>query len=1026
MRVREKDSGISVLLVEDEDRVCAFVQNRLASLGYTISSVASCGEEAVRAAESDLPDLVLMDIRLAGEMDGVAAAGAIRDLRDIPVVYMTGHSDEETLARAKETNPVGYVTKPFSTDALKSAIEIGLARHRAERHLRENGQWLRTMLDSIADAVVAADPAGKVMFMNPAAERLCGWSMADARGEAIEKVLHLVSRNDGRRLTALIDEVLETGRKNCISGQTLISRNGERREIEDSVAPIRDEDGETVGAILVFQDVTEKVRAEEELNQYRHRLDLIVNSSEDVFVLHDPDGRYVFYRGPERYGMTDEKIRGKTPRDLFKPEQAKRILEQIRRVFETGRQIRAENRVDWQGETIWFSVVVYPVRDRSGKIVAVGKICRNITDQKRAQNDLIASEQRFRMYFEQAPLGYQSLDENGCVLEVNPKWLELMGYEREEVIGRWWGNFLAPGYAEVFREKFEQFKATGSVQDVTFEMVARDGRRIAAAFDGLIARDAGGEFLRTHCVMRDITRQLQAEAALRSTNEVLTSLFNSSPLAAFSTDSQGRIALWNPTSETLLGWSAEEVMGRFAPMVPDGMDEFFRDWIRAVSAGDSFISRELDVVTAGGEILPVSLSMAPIRSAEGTVIGAMGMLQDLSDRRRAEQSRARLEERLHEVRQMETLGVLAGGIAHDYNNLLMSIMGNVDLAMLETIPETHLAEDLEEIRRAALRASDLTSQLLAYAGKGALLMAKLDLAGLVRKVRPRLTGCLGGCELSLDIPDRPMEIRGDFSQLQRILESLVTNAAEALGGDGADVTVRVAERIVSADELAEASGARMEAGVGVVLEVIDEGPGMSESTLAKVFDPFFSTKFTGRGMGLPAVLGVMRAHSGRIGIDSELGRGTRISLYFPRAGDVASQPSELTAGPDQTEFLASGTVLVADDDESVRRVAHRLLTHFGLDVLLAVNGQDAIDQASRQAEQIDLYLLDVVMPKVGGIDVFEEIRHRDSSAQIVLMSGYAEPVSIHSLQRSGLIGFIQKPFVQNQLLGVLREVFTSR
>ncbi|MFW5690399.1 MAG: PAS domain S-box protein [Planctomycetota bacterium] len=1025
MPVREeKESGISVLLVEDEERVCAFVQNRLTSLGYTISSVASCGEEAVRAAEFYSPDLVLMDIRLAGKMDGVTAAGAIRRRCDIPVVYMTGHSDEETLARAKETNPVGYVTKPFSTDTLKSAIEIGLSRHRAERHLRENGQWLRTMLNSIADAVVAADPAGKVMFMNPAAERLCGWSMEDARGEAIEDVLHLVSRNDGRRLPSPIDEVLETGRKRCIGGHTLISRNGRRREIEDSVAPIRD-DGEIIGAILIFQDVTEKVRAEEELNQYRHRLDLIVNSSEDVFVLHDPDGRYLFYRGPERYGMTDEKILGKSPADLFPPEQAGPILQQIRYVVETGQQIRAENRVDWRGETIWFSEVVYPVRNRAEKIIAVGKICRNITDQKLAENDLIASEQRFRMYFEQAPLGYQSLDENGCVLEVNPKWLELMGYEREEVLGRWWGNFLAPGYAEVFRERFERFKAEGAVRDVTFEMVAKDGRIITAGFDGVIARDEAGQFLQTHCVLRDITAQQQAEEALRSTNEVFMSLFNSSPLAIFSTDIEGRIVLWNPTAERLLGWSADEAINQPAPMVPDGMDEFFRDWIRAVFAGGSFISRELDVVTAGGEILPVSLSMAPIRSAEGTVIGAMGMLQDLSDRKRAEQSRDRLEERLHEVRRMETLGLLAGGIAHDYNNLLMTIIGNVDLAMLEAIPETHLAEDLEEIRRAALKASDLTSQLLAYAGKGALLMAKLDLADLVRKVRPRLTGCLGGCELSLDIPDRPMEIRGDFNQLQRVLENLVTNAAEALGGDGADVTVKAAERIISAGELAEASGATMDAGVGIVLEVIDEGPGMSESTLAKVFDPFFSTRFTGRGMGLPAVLGVMRAHSGRIGIDSELGRGTRVSLYFPRAGDVAGQPRELTAGPDQTEFRASGTVLVADDDESVRRVAQRLLTHFGLDVLLAANGQDAIDQASRRAEQIDLYLLDVVMPKVGGIDAFEEIRHRDPSARIALMSGYAEPESIHSLQQRGLVGFIQKPFVQNQLLGVLRKAFTS-
>lgn len=768
MQVRERDAGTDVLVVEDDERVGSLVARGLESLGYAVSGLIATGEEVLRVVETHTPDLVLMDIRLAGEMDGVTAAERIHDRWDIPVIYMTGHSDDGTLARAQQTDPVGYVTKPVTPAALKSAIEIGLAHHRRERRLRE-------------------------------------------------------------------------------------------------------------------------------------------------------------------------------------------------------------------------------------------------------------SRELFRTYFEQAPLGYQSLDEEGCLLDVNPEWLRLTGYRREEVIGRWWGEFLSSEYRDLFPERFERFKQTGIIHDVVFEMLAKDGQRIIAAFDGRISRDSEGRFLRTHCVMRDITRRQQAEAALRSTNEVLTSLFNSSPLALFSVDADGKVLLWNPTAERLLGWQAEEAIGQFAPMVPEGMGEVFRRWIERTLEGEKLENRELDVISREGKILPVSLSMAPVRSSNGTVISAMGMLLDLSDRRRAERSRSRLEERLRDARQMETLGVLAGGIAHDYNNLLMTIIGNADLAMTESNPSGSVREDLEEIRRAAVKASDLTNQLLAYAGKGSLAMSRLDLTDFLRREQPRLDARTGACTLTLELPDQPLPVRGDSSQVQRAVENLVLNAAESLDGVDDGLTVRAERRMVSAEELREATGAELGSGEQIVLEVVDEGPGMCESTLEKVFDPFFSTKFTGRGMGLPAVLGVVRAHGGKVRVQSQLGSGTCVSLYFPPADRTETEL--VPPAPRPRNFRVEGTVLVADDDESVRRIARRLLSHFGLEVLQAVDGQEAVEIYRRHSERIDLCLVDVVMPRMGGVEVFEAIIRCDPDARVALVSGYAEPKAIHSLQRRGLVGFIQKPFLQSQLLSLLRSVF---
>ena len=258
----------TILIVEDEAIVAADLVARLGRLGYTVSGSAACGEDAIALACAQRPQLVLMDIRLAGEMDGVEAAERIRRECDVPVIYLTAHSDQATLERAKRTEPFGYILKPFEKLELETHIEMALYKHQTERKLRESEEWLRVTLGSIGDAVIAGDTAGRVTFLNPIAASLTGWEPAEALGLPVTRVFQIINEQTREPAEDLVARVL---REHCIVAladhTALVTRDGREVPVEDSAAPITDTAGRVAGVVIVFHDVTEKRRAEEALRK---------------------------------------------------------------------------------------------------------------------------------------------------------------------------------------------------------------------------------------------------------------------------------------------------------------------------------------------------------------------------------------------------------------------------------------------------------------------------------------------------------------------------------------------------------------------------------------------------------------------------------------------------------------------------------------------------------------------------------------------------------------------------------------
>ncbi len=390
----------------------------------------------------------------------------------------------------------------------------------------------------------------------------------------------------------------------------------------------------------------------------------------------------------------------------------------------------------------------------------------------------------------------------------------------------------------------------------------------------------------------------------------------------------------------------------------------------------------------------------------------------------AEQEKLNMEKQLRHIEKLKSLGILAGGIAHDFNNLLVGILGNAELALQEIPDGSPAQEILEQIELAGKRAAELTRQLLAYSGKAKISSRALHLSELIEEMKPLLGISVSKkIQLMLDLKSDLPLIKGDPTQIQQIVMNLITNASEAIGdGNGIISLSTGVKRIGNADQERLYLKDFTRAGEYVYIRVTDTGKGMDSETMQKIFDPFFTTKFTGRGLGLATVLGIVRGHKGNIMVESISGQGTTFHVLFPaekslKAGeDVSDQTSRAPRS-----FHGKGKVLVVDDEEMVRTMVRKILEQAGFDILLAADGQEAIEQLKKHASEIDLVVLDMTMPGLDGVSTFRRLREVSSNIPVILTSGYTENGVADALYQEGLAGFIQKPFMSDTLLNLVQK-----
>ena len=418
----------------------------------------------------------------------------------------------------------------------------------------------------------------------------------------------------------------------------------------------------------------------------------------------------------------------------------------------------------------------------------------------------------------------------------------------------------------------------------------------------------------------------------------------------------------------------------------------------------------------------ISSTARPMYAPDGSVKGTVLVFRDITAQKKAVEENLRLEARVYQAQKLEGLGLLAGGIAHDFNNLLMGVLGNAGLALLELPPGTDVHSRVEQIKVGAQRLAELTNQLLAYSGKASFTEEVIDISDLMNEMLGLLKTVVSKkAVLEADFAAELPLIRADVTQLRQIVMNLITNASDALGDRQGRIVVRTGD--IRADRpylLQTILGDKLAEGDYVYVEVSDEGCGMDEETQRRIFDPFFTTKVKGRGLGLAAVLGLMRRHGGTLKVDSEAGKGTVMRVLFPAiAGKKAVvAPRDVK----QQVFRGRGTVLIIDDEELVRDITKEMLEYAGFNVLLAATGKEGLSVYEEHADEVAVVILDMTMPDLSGEEVFRALREYRPGVKILFSSGYSKDKRVEALLEEGSVGYLQKPYVPQVLLARITEL----
>ncbi len=497
-------------------------------------------------------------------------------------------------------------------------------------------------------------------------------------------------------------------------------------------------------------------------------------------------------------------------------------------------------------------------------------------------------------------------------------------------------------------------------------------------------------------------------------------------------DPQARVLFCNDRFLQTCGYSREEVIGKDAIelLTPPQERRAFRQLRRDVLSGKvQEISRQMNLMTREGKIRQIMWNHVISRGPTGEVQMLTSLGDDITDRLAQEEAQ-------RQTQKLESLGVLAGGIAHDFNNLLTTIIGHNDLALRKAGPHSDLKVHLDNVGRTARRLADLTSQMLAYSGRGRFEVRQVNLNHLVEEMADLLRISIPKrVEIRYDLQaDLPL-IEVDATQVEQVLLNLVTNASEAIQNRPGWIALRTSLHDFNELELAsgQLNGQKLSPGRYLELSVEDSGCGMDEATVARIFDPFFTTKFTGRGLGLAVLLGIVRGHGGAVTVESRPGCGTIFHVYFPVKQVEASlrrtdPPSFFTNGHGAGEeslvekYEGDGAVLVIDDEETIRLLATDVLEGAGFTVLQAADGESGIELFKAHQKEIAVVLLDLTMPGMGGEATFAQLRAMDPSVLVVMTSGYSNMEIEWQFQEKNLAGFVHKPFLPSELAAKIIQV----
>ena len=877
-------------------------------------------------------------------------------------------------------------------------------RKTAEELLRESEERFRAISGTAADAIILMDNKGRISYWNPAAERMFGYSPEEAIGRELH--LFLAPEEFHHDYKRGFDEFRETGQGPVI-GKTAefiaVNKEGNQFPIEVSTSALEIK-GEWHSAGII-RDISERKRAEEELSLQKTYFQHLFDNSPEASVILDKKDRIVDVNSEfeKLFEYSKEEIKGKYINDLIVSED---LIDEARALTQMtlASQVVKKNTVRKRkgGSLVDVSILGYPITF-DGEQVGVYAIYKDITESKQAEEALRDSERQYRNLVDNALVGIYKTDLEGNILYVNEALIKMMEFESLEDMKS--VGVLARYSNLENRDIFiKTLKRTGKINNFEVDLLTKSGAVKNVILTGALEGDAiSGMIL-------DITERRQAvEERIR-----LATAVEQAAESVIISDRKGTIQYVNPAFERLSGFTKEDIVGQnFRVLKSDKHDEgFYWQMWKQISSGEAWAGR-INNRMKDGSLREFETIISPIRDDSGAIVNFVSVNRDVTQE-------VALEAQLLQAQKMEAVGTLAGGIAHDFNNLLQVIQGYTEVLLhgLNEDPSHH--EALQKIHRSAQRGAELTRQLLTFSRKVQSERRPLDLNQEVEQIKNLLERTIPKMiEIEAHVDKTPAIVSADPAQVEQALMNLAVNAVDAMS-DGGKIIIEIERASLDEEFCKTHLGARP--GEYVLLTISDTGHGMNKEILEHVFEPFYTTKEVGKGtgLGLAMVYGIVKTHEGYILCYSELDFGTTFKIYLP-ALVQSKHRSEAGEGEDQLKG-GDETILLVDDEKYIRELGVELLTDVGYEVLTAIDGESALQLYRKEQKRIDLVILDLVIPGMGGKKCYEEILKINPQAKILIVSGYSVNGPGKEAMEAGAKGFVGKPFDVSHMLTTVRHI----
>ena len=906
-------------------------------------------------------------------------------------------------------------------------------RMRSQRALEDSEESLSITLQSIGDAVVATDPAGRVTRINATAERLTGWVASEAVGRPLGEVFRIFNARSREPAVDPVQQVLARGEVIGLANDTLlIARDGHEYQIADSAAPIRTRSGEIAGVVLVFSDVTERYRVEQALRDNERRLRSLLDNLSAGVIVHGAD-THITDANPAACrvtGLSLDQMRGKVSIDpywAFLEEDGAPMPHErfpVPQVLASGEPLKnfvlGVRRTDLP-RPVWVLCNAYPLRDAEGAIEQIFVTFVDITERKEADEELRLLGASVEHLNDVVMITEASeLDAPGPrMVFVNGAFERLTGWKREEAIGLSPRILQGPRTDPAELARIREALRRGEPVHAELINYTRAGSEYWVEFDIVPLRNRTGRVTHQVAIERDITERKRTEQQILATQGELEATLAAIPDLLFEMSLDGTYHRIHSPRHDVLYTTPDRFIGRkVADRLPaDATEVIMKALEQANVHGFSTGLQYQLTVPKGPSWFELSVSRKPVPGGE--LPRFIMLVRDITERKHAEHERAALELQLREAQKMESIGTLAGGIAHDFNNILAAILGNVALAREDAAAGQPVLASLEQINRAGLRARNLVQQILAFSRRDQLAFSAQTLGPVVQETLALLRATLpANVRLEALLPPAPLTVRGNSTQLQQVLMNLCTNAWHALPEQGGRVEIGVERTSVLHPDVAEKAH-----GEWVHVWVRDNGRGMDDATRLRIFDPFFTTKPVGEGtgLGLSVVHGIVRAHEGAIAVDTAPGRGTTFHLYFPAHDDTSAESSLAPAG-DVVARGAGQRVLYVDDDEVMVVLVDSLLQRAGFRVTVSTDATDALAQVRAQPGAFDLVVTDFNMPRLSGLEVARQIGQLRPDLPVVLSSGYISESLRGQALKAGVRALLQKENTFEELVDLVQRL----